>query len=127
MGSAEETNMAEDTRWHRSHRWEGFQCQARGNRKSDEGRPISKPNVNETPFDKSALRPYMIVFDTVYNPENTLLLKEARSVGCRTATGVEMFVRQAMLQFEYWHGKPACAEVIRDAIKSATASHKPVG
>ncbi|MBL7193600.1 MAG: shikimate dehydrogenase, partial [Pirellulales bacterium] len=85
------------------------------------------PNVNETPFDKSALRPYMIVFDTVYNPENTLLLKEARSVGCRTATGVEMFVRQAMLQFEYWHGKPACAEVIRDAIKSATASHKPVG
>ena len=67
------------------------------------------PNVNETPFDKSALRPYMIVFDTVYNPENTLLLKEARSVGCRTVTGVEMFVRQAMLQFEYWHGKPASA------------------
>jgi 3-dehydroquinate dehydratase/shikimate dehydrogenase len=85
------------------------------------------PNVNETPFDKANLRPYMIVFDTVYNPENTLLLKEARSVGCRTVTGVEMFVRQAMLQFEYWHGKPASADVIREAIKASTASHKPVG
>ena len=85
------------------------------------------PHVNETPFEKSALRPYMIVFDTVYNPENTLLLKEARSVGCRTVTGVEMFVRQAMLQFEHWHGQPASAEVIREAIKASTASHKPVG
>lgn len=83
------------------------------------------PDVNQTPYDKSALRPYMIVFDTVYNPENTLLLKEARSVGCRTVTGVEMFVRQAMLQFELWQGKPASADVIRDAIKAATASHKP--
>lgn len=83
------------------------------------------PDVNQTPYDKSALRPYMIVFDTVYNPENTLLLKEARSVGCRTVTGVEMFVRQAMLQFELWQGKPASADVIRDAIKASTASHKP--
>ena len=42
----------------------------------------------------------MIVFDTVYNPENTLLIKEAREQNCKYVTGVEMFVRQAGLQFE---------------------------
>ncbi|NQT13267.1 MAG: type I 3-dehydroquinate dehydratase, partial [Planctomycetes bacterium] len=36
------------------------------------------PEVNETPFEKHHLRPGMIVFDVVYNPENTLLVKEAR-------------------------------------------------
>jgi shikimate 5-dehydrogenase len=46
------------------------------------------PNVDETPFDKEHLRSYMTVFDTVYNPENTLLVKEARSIGCRIVTGV---------------------------------------
>ena len=35
------------------------------------------PNVDESPFNKSHLKPNMIVFDTVYNPESTLLLKEA--------------------------------------------------
>ena len=36
------------------------------------------PNVDETPFDRRHLRPSMTVFDTVYNPEQTLLIKEAR-------------------------------------------------
>jgi len=83
------------------------------------------PDVDATPFEKDHLRPYMIVFDTVYNPENTLLLKEARSMGCRTVSGVDMFVRQAAEQFEIWHGQPAPAGAIREALKRATASHKP--
>jgi 3-dehydroquinate dehydratase/shikimate dehydrogenase len=82
------------------------------------------PNVDESPFDKEHLRPYMVVFDTVYNPENTLLIKEARSVGCRTVTGVDMFVRQAAIQFRLWHGSDPRPEVMRDALKRATASAK---
>lgn len=82
------------------------------------------PNVNETPFDGEHLRPYMAVFDTVYNPETTLLIKQARSVGCRTVTGVDMFVRQAARQFRIWHGQDAPAAVMRDALKRATASAK---
>ncbi len=35
------------------------------------------PNVDATPYDKHHLRPSMLVFDTVYNPENTLLVKDA--------------------------------------------------
>lgn len=82
------------------------------------------PNVDETPFDKEHLRSYMVVFDTVYNPENTLLVKEARAIGCRIVTGVEMFVRQAAIQFKIWHGREAPHQVMRDALKRATASAK---
>ncbi|MDA1040832.1 MAG: shikimate dehydrogenase [Planctomycetota bacterium] len=82
------------------------------------------PDVNDTPFPKSHLQSYMVVFDTVYNPENTLLIKEARAVGCRTVTGVDMFVRQAAHQFKIWHGSNAPESVMRDALKRATASAK---
>ena len=82
------------------------------------------PNVDETPFEKEHLRSYMVVFDTVYNPENTLLIKEARSVGCRTVTGVDMFVRQAAIQFRIWHGAEPDFQVMRDALKRATGSAK---
>ena len=82
------------------------------------------PNVDETPFDKEHLRSYMVVFDTVYNPENTLLIKQAREIGCRIVTGVEMFVRQAAIQFRIWHGVEPRHEVMREALKRATASAK---
>jgi len=82
------------------------------------------PNVDETPFDRTHLRPYMVVFDTVYNPENTLLVKEARAVGCRTVKGVDMFVRQAAIQFRTWHGVEPDLGVMREALKLATSSAK---
>lgn len=82
------------------------------------------PNVDESPYDKEHLRPYMVVFDTVYNPENTLLIKEARGAGCRTVTGVEMFVRQAAIQYRIWHGSEPQPQVMREALKRATASAK---
>ena len=80
------------------------------------------PEVNETPFEATHLRPYMVVFDTVYNPENTLLVKEARGVGCRVVTGVEMFVRQAAEQFRIWHDQLPPRDVMRNALKQATSS-----
>jgi 3-dehydroquinate dehydratase / shikimate dehydrogenase len=77
------------------------------------------PNVDETPFHKSYLKPGMIVFDTVYNPESTLLLKEARSHGCRIVTGVEMFIRQAALQFMLFTGGEAPHELMRETLRRA--------
>jgi 3-dehydroquinate dehydratase/shikimate dehydrogenase len=77
------------------------------------------PNVDETPFNKSNLKPAMIVFDTVYNPESTLLLKEARSHGCRTVSGVDMFVKQAKLQFFLFTGKEANEDRMRETLKRA--------
>jgi 3-dehydroquinate dehydratase/shikimate dehydrogenase len=83
------------------------------------------PNVDETPYAKEHLRPYMVVFDTVYNPENTLFVKEARAVGCQIVTGVDMFVRQAAIQFRIWHKADAPEQVMRDALKRATSSARP--
>lgn len=77
------------------------------------------PDVDESPYDKHRLRPAMLVFDTVYNPESTLLIKDARSQSCNVVTGVEMFVRQAALQFYLFTGKPAPAGLIRDVLKRA--------
>lgn len=80
------------------------------------------PNVDETPYDRLRMRPNMIVFDAVYNPENTLLIKDARSRNCRVITGVDMFVRQACLQFKLFTGQNGPAELMRDVIKRATAA-----
>ena len=55
-----------------------------------------------------------LVFDMVYNPLETPLLKLARSRGIPVVTGLEMFVQQGARQFEIWTGKPAPeAEMLR--------------
>lgn len=75
------------------------------------------PNVNETPYQQNWLRDGQLVFDTVYNPENTLLLKEAREHHCKTVTGIEMFVRQAAEQFLLFTGRPAPLDAMRAALR----------
>ncbi len=77
------------------------------------------PNVDESPYEQHHLRPSMIVFDAVYNPENTLLIKHARSRNCTVVTGVDMFVRQACLQFKLFTGQEGLADLMRDVIKRA--------
>ena len=58
------------------------------------------PNVDESPLSKTFLKPSILVFDTVYNPESTLLIKEARERNCQAITGVDMFERQAELHLK---------------------------
>lgn len=76
------------------------------------------PNVNETPVPAAAFRPGMVVFDTIYHPENTLFIKLAQSHDCQTVTGVDMFVHQAALQFRYYTGQEAPEEVMREIVKN---------
>jgi len=86
------------------------------------GTPVGMhPNVDETPYAKSAINNFMVVFDTVYNPENTLLIKQAREAKAKVITGVDMFVRQAAYQFKLFTGREAPAQLMRDAIKEATS------
>jgi len=82
------------------------------------------PNVDETPYAKHHLRPAMIVFDAVYNPENTLFIKEARSRNCKVVTGVDMFVRQAAMQFKLFTGQDAPADLMREVMKRAISAAK---
>ncbi len=86
------------------------------------GSPVGMhPNVNATPYEKSSINEFMVVFDTVYNPENTLLVKNARECRARVITGVDMFVRQAAYQFKLFTGRDASTTLMRSAIKEATS------
>jgi 3-dehydroquinate dehydratase/shikimate dehydrogenase len=77
------------------------------------------PNVDESPCHFSILKPGGIVFDTIYRPETTLLLREARTRGCHTITGVDMFVRQAARQIELFVGQTPDQAVMRDIMRKA--------
>ncbi|MFN3531837.1 MAG: shikimate dehydrogenase [Candidatus Brocadia sp.] len=72
------------------------------------------PAVNETPIDKGQLKPGMIVFDTIYNPIETRLLREAKAHGCKVVGGLPMFVNQAAAQFELWTGIKPPLKLIRE-------------
>ena len=56
------------------------------------------------------------VFDVVYTPLETKLLADAKSRGLRTVSGVEMFINQAVLQFEYFTGVEAPVEIMRRVV-----------
>ncbi|MGC3970334.1 MAG: shikimate dehydrogenase [Pirellulales bacterium] len=77
------------------------------------------PKIDDTPLDAAALRPGSVVFDTVYNPQETRLLREAAARGCRTVVGTEMFLRQAAWQFRYFTGFAAPLGVMRAALAAS--------
>ncbi len=78
-----------------------------------------QPNVDESPLHNSYLKPGLTVMEMVYTPEQTLLVKEARSRGCHVITGVDMFVRQAALQFKLFTGREPPLELMRKVVKKA--------
>ncbi len=60
-----------------------------------------------------SLRPGTVIFDTVYNPPSTPLLRSAGVAGLPTITGVDMFVSQAAAQFEAWTAMKAPISLFR--------------
>ena len=76
------------------------------------------PNVEETCVPASLLGSHLTVMDIVYNPLETRLLREAKAAGCKTIRGLEMFLNQAVAQFELWTGKPAPADLMRTVLES---------
>lgn len=76
------------------------------------------PDTEKSLVPTDLLRPDLAVFDAVYNPRRTRLLKDAAAIGCRVVEGMEMFLGQAMVQFELWTGKPAPLDTMRAIIES---------
>ena len=72
------------------------------------------PRLDETPLPAEALTG-RLVYDLVYNPPTTRLLREAAGAGCATIGGLEMLVGQARQAFEWWTGTRPAAAVMRDA------------
>ena len=75
-------------------------------------------SVDDTPMPKEAIRAggFKVVFDAVYNPLETRLLREAKECGCAQASGLDMFVGQAAQQFELFTGKKARIDVMRRTV-----------
>ncbi len=74
------------------------------------------PRAGETPIRAEGLSGRTAVFDMVYNPRMTRLLKDAAAAGCTAISGTEMFAGQAEAQHRLWHGSPAPAGVMREAL-----------
>jgi shikimate dehydrogenase len=72
-----------------------------------------RPTADETPVPADRLHPDLIVYDIVYNPMKTRLLREAEAVGASTIGGVDMLVWQGALAFEKWTGRKAPAELMK--------------
>ena len=63
--------------------------------------------------------PARLVFDMVYNPLETLLLSRAREQGVEVISGLEMFIEQAVRQFEIWTGDSAPRALMEKAALEA--------
>ncbi len=88
------------------------------------------PNVDESPLHPSVFKPGIVVMDVVYHPETTLLIRQARERGCRTITGVSMFIHQAARQFQlFTNCEPPVQDMtaaLRRALSPLTvAEHEP--
>jgi len=75
-----------------------------------------EPNSDETCVPSDSFRPGQVVFDMVYRPHETRLLREAQAAGCRIVHGIEMLINQAALQFERWTGVPCPVDAMRDSV-----------
>jgi 3-dehydroquinate dehydratase/shikimate dehydrogenase len=72
------------------------------------------PKTEESPVEAALFKKDMVVMDTVYTPRHTKFLKDARAVGALGIDGVEMFLRQANLQFQLWKGRPIPTEILKE-------------
>ncbi len=64
------------------------------------------PNSDECPVSAEAVRPGLVVVESIYRPRETALIKLARERGCRVVDGEAIFIGQAAAQYANWHGCP---------------------
>ena len=72
--------------------------------------------IDQTPVTSEQLNGVRCVYDLIYNPRETRLLREAVAAGCENLGGLEMLISQAKLQFELWTGKKASSLAIHNAL-----------
>lgn len=76
------------------------------------------PNTDGSCVSASLLHSDLTVMDIVYNPLETKLLKDAKQAGCKTIPGLEMFLHQAVAQFELWTNQRAPVGTMRAVLES---------
>ena len=84
------------------------------------------PDVGTMAVPAEHLRPEMAVFDTVYNPPQTQLLRLAAEKGATCIDGVTMFVNQAQAQFRLFTGQDAAPALMREVTTRSLAGASPL-
>ncbi|MDO8754480.1 MAG: hypothetical protein Q7J80_11340, partial [Anaerolineales bacterium] len=75
------------------------------------------PNIDQSPLPANlSLSSNTLIYDLVYNPSETKLVKDARAQGLNATTGLGMLIEQAALSFEIWTGHDPSREIMRDSI-----------
>ncbi len=76
------------------------------------------PHIDDEPIAKAdAMHEDLVVFDAVYNPNETVLIKEAIKAGAKPVYGIKMLLYQGAESFEIWTGKKAPIDVMEKALK----------
>ncbi|MDH7593318.1 MAG: shikimate dehydrogenase [Methanomicrobiales archaeon] len=76
--------------------------------------PVGMNGEDRTPVKPDCLRKGMTIFDLVYTPPDTHLIRIARKKGCETIAGTEMFVHQAVEQFRLFTGIRVTPDSVRE-------------
>jgi len=74
------------------------------------------PNADQSPWPENLPFPNASVYDLVYNPRETKLVKDARAQGLSATTGLGMLIEQAALAFELWTGQCPPREIMRASV-----------
>ena len=74
------------------------------------------PHIDALPINREALSRVQAVFDCIYNPRETLLMKAAKEAGCRVCGGMPMLVWQAVAAQEIWYGKRFTQEQVQQVL-----------
>lgn len=82
------------------------------------------PDVNKTPVPTDLLRKGLVVYDIIYNPGETRLLREAKEKGAVALNGEEMLAWQGALAFEKWTGHKAPIDIMLRELRKALGTHE---
>ena len=75
------------------------------------------PNIEDSPLPENiVLSPKTVIYDLIYNPRETKLVKDARAQGLSATTGLGMLIEQAALAFEKWTGAKADRTAMQKAV-----------
>ena len=82
------------------------------------------PNIQASPWPENLSLPKgAAIYDLVYNPPETKLVKDARGQGRRAATGLGMLIEQAALAFEIWTGYHPSREILQSSLQQPLISN----
>ena len=85
------------------------------------------PDTASTPLRPEWMHRGQIVYDIIYNPEETTLMRDARARGCKVVGGLGMLVHQGIASFKLWTGVEPDPALFYAGIRAHQAAQKPTG